>query len=257
MTTSDLNEILERIALAREKIEHLSAAERDFFSKAMEADCVVNGETYAVRVMQKTPTPVAIRQEVGLIVHELRSCLDAIACQLAIRNRNSPDDVYFPISKSEEIFKSDGMKKIKKLSADDQQIIIDLAPHREANRVLFGLHDFDRKRKHQRLGTLAWNNKFSVGGAVFGAIGGAKINITDSLVNGHAVRALSIGSQSAKALVENVGQWIHIAQGKGQPPPLAVQFNLAYIDSDLGNEPVIKTLNTFANSVENIARKFV
>ena len=107
------------------------------------------------RVAEIKPPDAAVNVEAGLIIHSLRSSLDLLVCALAARNR-FPDSksTYFPIWKSEADFldpKSEVLKKIKRLSQVDQDIIKNLTPHPGGNQLLCALHDLDLTRKHRRL----------------------------------------------------------------------------------------------------------
>lgn len=150
----DLKDIIARLDYCVDERHALDAQIAKHFNTYLEGRTIPSptpnpGEVYEVRLTQALPKAVTIR--VGSIIHEVRSSLDELACRLAERNGQTVDKVYFPISKNQKVFDSDGLQKIKKLSAQDQAIIIAMQPHGDANPVLFGLHDFDRTRKHQRL----------------------------------------------------------------------------------------------------------
>jgi hypothetical protein len=112
-----------------------------------------------IRMGATAPVPEAISTAVGLAIHALRSSLDLLAVALARRNgMTNTRDVYFPISKTEAVFLSDGLEKIKRLSAADQAIIKALLPfgqptnrYGEANHDLCALHELDRIDKHSDL----------------------------------------------------------------------------------------------------------
>ena len=59
--------------------------------------------------------PEDVQRLVGLVLSDLRTSLDYLACQLAIRNKRSESGVEFPISRSPEAFKDALSGKIKKI----------------------------------------------------------------------------------------------------------------------------------------------
>jgi hypothetical protein len=150
----DLIEIHERLQLAHAELERLGPPSQAYLNTAVENQTVHNADGSQTRRCRLTNpvVPTAIRSKIGTIVNEMRACLDALACVLAGRNQQPPKNVYFPISKSEEIFRKDGIgNKIAKLSQTDRDIIESLRPWRGGNHLLFGLHSLDILRKHQRL----------------------------------------------------------------------------------------------------------
>jgi len=101
------------------------------------------------------PIDPIINVEIGLIIHSIRSSLDILACALAARNCfPESKSTYFPIWKTHDDFldpKSSVLKKIKRLSQIDQDIVKGLCPYPGGNDLLCALHDLDVARKHRRL----------------------------------------------------------------------------------------------------------
>lgn len=149
--SSDLSEIIERLNYCKAELATAKAGVQAFFNSHLEIDEIVTPafKTIRLRITSDLPPDVVIRT--GSIVHEARASLDALACCLATRNGNTTKSVYFPISKNGAVFALDGMSKIKKLSAADQQTIVALKPYGGGDDLLFGFHEFDRTRKHVRL----------------------------------------------------------------------------------------------------------
>jgi hypothetical protein len=118
----------------------------------------------AFKVVVSDP-PRLIDVHVGVIVHCFRSALDILAVTLARRNGvTSVENIYFPISKSFDVFNGDGRKKVKGLSAPDIAKIEALKPYKGGNDLLYALHHMDLRRKHTRLievGSQAHLNDFS------------------------------------------------------------------------------------------------
>jgi hypothetical protein len=118
----DLSELLERISLCREDITKFAAEIKSFCATGLKVSVeqvAPPSQFYEVYLTLEQTLPVAISRRAGMIANEIRSCLDGLASQLAIRNKQDPKTVYFPISKSKDIFDDDGKKKIAKLKASD------------------------------------------------------------------------------------------------------------------------------------------
>jgi len=149
----DLEEIKERLDYCVGERNELAAQVVQHFNTYLERRVIDSPSPgrlmHQVRLSRALPKAISFR--VGHIIHEVRSSLDALACVLAARNGKDAKDVYFPISKTEKALNNYGVKGLKKLSAADRNAIMALKPHGDANPILFGMHDFDRTRKHQRL----------------------------------------------------------------------------------------------------------
>lgn len=185
--TDDLSEIRERLAFCHSQASELRLEIRTFFDTNLEQRIVHMPDSIHVQIRLEKPIPTSIRSRAGLIVHEARSCLDGLACVLAIRNGQTTAGTYFPISKSQEIFETDGHKKMKKLAQEDQENIAALKPYGGGDNLLFGMHEFDRNRKHIRLN------------AASGGAGHMAVNTTGSFhfIEGLPIKALSHEWQSA------------------------------------------------------------
>lgn len=149
---SDLNEIDERLSNCSAEYDRYSRAVMDFANHGFASRWDQKGPFVQAYATMLKPIPTALRSHAGMIMNEARACLDGLACLLAARNgKANSRDTYFPVSRSEDIFRTDGMKKIKSLSSADQKVIIDLRPYRGGDNRLWFLHEADRVRKHTRL----------------------------------------------------------------------------------------------------------
>lgn len=98
---------------------------------------------------------------VGDAVHNLRSALDLLACQVVEKSGGNPDSVHFPFAKTAADLTTGGRSKkgmigdkhFDRARPDAQQALLALAPHGEpnGNRLLWGLHRLDLVDKHQDL----------------------------------------------------------------------------------------------------------
>src|SRR4051812_19630182 len=123
----DLTEIKERIQFCRTEIEQFGSDQAAYLKKHFEITQRINNEgMIEVCARLTADVPTSLRARAGTIANELRACLDALACCLALRADKtiSISDVYFPISKSKAIFEDDGLKhKLKKLRQEDRDEI--------------------------------------------------------------------------------------------------------------------------------------
>lgn len=147
----ELQELIERIDACDAEINGLSADITSYFEKHLEHWIAYkDGFTMLCAKVDRLP-PTRIRSKTGMIANELRSVLDSLACHLAERHSQTSKETYFPISKSEAIFRSDGHKKMKKLHPADQAAIEALKPWKDGHDILFPLHKADLLRKHRKL----------------------------------------------------------------------------------------------------------
>lgn len=151
---ADFPELFERLLYAQTKAHQLNKAMIEFIDSAVRYHerpspnkpgiTIVSAELMAL-------PPIDFRIEAGQIANELRSILDAAACERAEANCGDSKNTYFPISKTDAVFLDDGRRKMKKLSASDQDYIASLKPWGGGNPTLFPLHEADRVRKHSKL----------------------------------------------------------------------------------------------------------
>lgn len=240
----DLSELKERVEWCRQKSEALvpQVAQLGGHSVAHRVHISAHGTGGVLGKLLAHP-PVALRSEVGMILNEQRSVLDALACSLATRNRaNHTNDVYFPITKTKAgFYEKLGQRKIRKLSADARQKIEDLKPWwpskdcpEDGNPALFLLHEADRIRKHQNL--LRWGCMGGVFPAGSGQIG---------MMSGHPVIFEEVGREEQLAMFRNVTCQI------------GVRFDLVYREPDtLRGRPVLPCLFEFNQTVAGIVDLF-
>src|SRR6266571_1653305 len=88
----------------------------------------------------------------GDVVHNLRTALDLMACELARRNGQSDKSVYFPFC--EEAIYLDTMIKEKNFHRAGPKAVTLLkkfAPHKGGNVALRAIHDLDMQDKHRSI----------------------------------------------------------------------------------------------------------
>lgn len=109
-----------------------------------------------VKVRRLKHPPDNLTLIVGDAIHNLRTALDYLACDLALRNGKDTKRVYFPFAKTGQHFLSATIqRKIRNLSAEDQESIRALEPYVGGKgALLFALHDLDRVEKHIKFVTI-------------------------------------------------------------------------------------------------------
>jgi len=126
-----------------------------------------NGTHDAFYIEMTSSLPRSLTPAVASAVQSQRSALDYLAVALANRNRpGCGNDAAFPFAISEDEFsKKHILKKISKLSPDDQERIKALKPYKGGNDYLFALHWLNIEAKHRRLNAVASDPKLAaIGG---------------------------------------------------------------------------------------------
>jgi hypothetical protein len=146
----DLREVRDRLAVCRAEIAELKDKIVNYILSAFEIRSQPtsdNRETH-IQCRRIRPIPMAITSKVGMIANETRAALDDLAGVLAERNGNQRADTKFPVSATDEAFRTRGVKMIKRLSEPDQAKISELQPCKDKRPLLFALHRLDISRKH-------------------------------------------------------------------------------------------------------------
>ena len=256
---NDLNEITERLKVARSQIGQLKPDVDAFLKENVQVRRAIGGNaSVTLQAKLSSAVPTDVRSRAGMIANEIRSCLDGLACVLAVRNGKTTSGVYFPVCESKQRFDDEGLKKIKKLSAGDQVKISNLQPHKNGNRLLWGLHRADVTRKHVRLvaSTVA-SSRVTLGTGTTPPIAiegpAAGIRITDSVVGGFYVKDTILNTFEEI----NSDAWVSIAKGKLTAMPIRPQFNITYAEpNDLVGLEIISALESFCSEVEKIVGQF-
>lgn len=107
---------------------------------------------HAITARVKEFLPYSLSSIIGDVVHNLRTALDLMACDLVRINGGNSSGVYFPFCESE----IDLPSMIKKRNFDRAskaaiETLIKVRPYKNGNRVLRAIHDFDIQDKHQTI----------------------------------------------------------------------------------------------------------
>lgn len=249
--SDDLAELRERVEIARADISKLDKMCADH-SLTVRASKEQNRDGLSIFLTPTAPVPTRLKVLCGQIVNELRAALDNLACNLAERNGNDPgENTYFPISKTPEIFQTDGYRKMKLLSDADKQTVAELKPYNGGHPHLYALHVADKKRKHQRLSIQSTRGAGAiVGGMPFSSA----MKIHDLFIEDEFVEYLHIVPQDGPM---EVGTRQLVAHARGVTAPIVPTISIVYEDpAELRGKGLIGTLNEFANSVSSVIDKF-
>lgn len=151
---SDLAEFYDRLDYLHSEQIALRNSIAAFSRSSIEMRAVPGQRTkYQMEARLRDPLPISLRSKVGMMINETRVILDNLANTLAVRNgKTNSATVYFPISKNRAVFEQDGVRKMRDLSARDQQTVASFNPYGGGNNLLYFLHELDIKRKHLKLG---------------------------------------------------------------------------------------------------------
>ncbi|RVB72128.1 MULTISPECIES: hypothetical protein [unclassified Mesorhizobium] len=124
-----------KVARAKKHFDDLRQAVTTYLAEepypyAWEPDSEIAG--FRVVVREKTPPPAELALLVGDTIHNARAALDHLAVAMAIRNGANAvgvKETYFPITESDQRFKTSGLDKIKHLSPADRQQIAASKPY--------------------------------------------------------------------------------------------------------------------------------
>src|SRR5580693_6720736 len=119
-----------------------------FFSDA-------NQDTFGTRAWIariRKPVPLSLSAIIGDVVHNLRTALDLLACDLVRLNGNSTKGVYFPFCDiGTDLPHVIRARHLNRAGSDVVQVIHSLKPFKGGNIALRAIHDMDIADKHQML----------------------------------------------------------------------------------------------------------
>src|SRR5215204_1982271 len=90
--------------------------------------------------------------DTGDFVHNLRSCLDLLICEIVrARGKRVTDDTGFPIFRSADVFESDHARKVQGVPKAAVDLIKEAEPYQGADNPFWQLHRLDIADKHKLL----------------------------------------------------------------------------------------------------------
>jgi hypothetical protein len=109
-------------------------------------------DTHAWTVRISEAAPEAIPAIVGDIIHNLRTALDLLACDLVRLNNGSTSGVYFPFSeRAEDLQLMIKNKHFNRAGHEAVKMVKELKPYKGGNLSLRAIHDIDIIDKHKIL----------------------------------------------------------------------------------------------------------
>ena len=239
-----------KLRRARHHIDDLTNRIREFLTRRpfyleLAADpTFIGGKKWVVRAREEVPLEYAAI--IGDAVHNLRSALDLLACDVVRANRQSDESVYFPFASSQaklpEVIKQRHLDRAKPAV---YSLIVKWAPYNNGNVPLRAIHDFDIMDKHQALiPTVDMLGSPQIMGIPY--------------VEGFAVGPIHNGAafQVHKAHA-------HLPVGLAADGEFDLRFNffratgVGFEEVPFGGGKVIPTLTCLANLVENMINEFI
>jgi hypothetical protein len=148
-----------KIRRSRHHLNGLDLAVREFLGRKpvevvvenwAEAPEWLKSQAWTARIREHVPADFSAM--VGDVVHNLRTSLDLLACDLVRLNGKVPNGVYFPFSGSAGDFdKIVRERRMDKASPEVLQILRSLKPYKGGNEMLRAIHDMDVSDKHKAL----------------------------------------------------------------------------------------------------------
>jgi hypothetical protein len=246
-----------KIERAKGHISNLEEAIKAFFAREPYAilDQVdpKSGETI-YRVQVKECVPIEFSAALGDIVHNLRSALDLLLCDLVRAAGNTVERRHgFPIFPSVKDYRAGAKGKISGVSPATERFIDRLKPYDGGNTSLFNLHRLDILDKHQGIVPVATG---SVQIAVNFIMPGMFIGQDGSFRIGGGGRPLASGWGTP----EGVPKWIKITDNvevyrapRGFPHEFKIAVAVSFDQGQIAEgEPVVDTLKQYADLVEHL-----
>src|SRR5271168_2992434 len=151
----------DRIILIRVKIErakkHLQNLEAELigFGKKEFQAVTTDTESHIRQLGKHRVLPFDALSGAGDIIHNLRSALDHLACQLVwVGSGEEPSRrVYFPIAKDATTYEGEKARKVEGMCPKAIKAIDALKPYKGGNDALWRIHELDNIDKHRTLFT--------------------------------------------------------------------------------------------------------
>jgi hypothetical protein len=243
-----------KIERAKEHIEQFSR-EWDWFLRDVEPYRVLSEEdpemgdlVYRVEVDDEVPAMLKRSSLIiGDSIHNLRSALDLLACQIVEDNGGTVKrSTGFPISESREEFETSGLKKINGASEDSIKLLWKVRPYKRGNEALYCLHRLDIADKHRLLLT----------------VGSAHPSIKVTYRRpGWSSRPITLRPRDRTFPLKNKAELYRVRRAfrqsaENQSEPEFV-FEIAFGDGEIvKGEPVVPMLNQLVGAAEQVVEIF-
>lgn len=156
------------MSFSKRKIEHcrrlltdFSKEYRDFIQshyRLVKESTADGKQIIKLRISKQIPDEWGLK--IGDIIHNLRSSLDLLVTDLLIANGNNPNEISgFPVSKSENVYLKEGIKKIDGIGDSAKAVIKKMKPYKDGNPAIWELHQLDIINKHRVIIPVVSENK--------------------------------------------------------------------------------------------------
>lgn len=253
---SDLVEVSERISAVQARLPALRAQIDAYIRESIEVfsipDSSVPGhKTYCGRA--RTQVPTSIKVDARQIINELRSSLNNLLFVLFQREGVAPNNVHFPVYKSEEGFHTDGLKRLRQLSEDVVDKIVSLKPFKGGHPFLFQMVDLDNHEKHESLAPSFFG---STGIQLPGMRVPPNTQMIGNVFQGIPQDFLYVEPLSMNAQMQ-IGSTIPLARVAGRYPSFSFIFDVVYLAPESVNGYVLfEFVERCAESVADIVELF-
>jgi hypothetical protein len=144
-----------KIERAKRHVRELEADIRAFIERnpyriVRDQDAEAGRYVYRVHIVEDVPA--CLSATIGDIVHNLRSALDQLVCQLVLANRRQVRTrTGFPVGSSVKEFETDAAGKIQGVSAVGERFIHRLKPYKGGREPFWVIHELNRLDKHKAI----------------------------------------------------------------------------------------------------------
>jgi hypothetical protein len=188
-------------------------------------------------ILQSLPViPDSIPLILGDAVHNLRSALDYVACELVRSVNVEPDKVYFPISDGPEKYEGNSGGQTNGIPPEAKKDIDRMRPYRGGNNSLWAIHKLDIIDKHRLLLTVGmrigkWSFDLSQTPTMY------TLSLSPILKEGHVIGSVPGNAEPDKRM--------------------SVTADIAFGEPDgLEGGPIVETLTQLVNMVEAVVSHF-
>lgn len=221
-----------KIDRAEQHVEHLAQMIDEYAKLEPQYTIQTTKDNYVHFEIYRTAAPPRFLPAiVGDAIHNLRTSLDVMACEVVRLNKDSDKGVYFPFADSpeqlEEAIKS---KKMNRASTEAIDLVRQLKPYRGGNTALRAVHDLDIQDKHQ--GIILQISQLNIPGIGLGMAD----NKIGKLTHGSSLVREGVPPQNGKF-------------------PIPVKFYFHHM-SDLADHEVLKTLHGLTKEFRGIIDAF-
>lgn len=200
-----------------------------------------NGIKLVIRVKKQIPEKMA--PIIGDAIHNLRSALDILACDLVRLNGGNTKNVYFPIAASaNDLETAIKERHVDRAAKDVVDIIRSLKPYKGGNDLLWAVHDLDITDKHKLLIPMAH----------FAGIPNLTVATGDTPILKYSSDL--IGPLKEDMTIITLPQAGNFQLGQEFQATFEITFGQG--QSFIENKPVITTLHQLADLIDGIIQAF-